>query len=173
MAGPPARPRPPCPGARLAIAAPTGSCAPTPLPPSPRCSESAGRIALPPRAHQARPPPPALSKSPRNRRGRPRRSARQLEFLWKTNPINNVPKSGVQVGSWTPKKSVLHRTVSAIRAETWEAINRILLVGARQEKVVAGKAVRRKSPPRCCGDKSSDSSLRRDALSYSGNWMTV
>jgi Transposase DDE domain len=32
-------------------------------------------VALPPRAHQARPPPPALSKSPRKRRGRPRRSA--------------------------------------------------------------------------------------------------
>ena len=32
-------------------------------------------IALPPRAHQARPPPPTPSKSPRNRRGRPRRSA--------------------------------------------------------------------------------------------------
>ena len=29
--------------------------------------------------------------------------------------------------SWTPKKSALHRTVSAIRAETWEAINRTLL----------------------------------------------
>src|SRR5271169_6353123 len=29
--------------------------------------------------------------------------------------------------SWTPKKAVLHRTISAIRAETWEAINRILL----------------------------------------------
>lgn len=25
--------------------------------------------------------------------------------------------------SWTPKKSVLHKTISAIRAETWEAIN--------------------------------------------------
>ena len=29
--------------------------------------------------------------------------------------------------TWTPKKSVLHMTISAIRAETWEAINRILL----------------------------------------------
>ncbi len=33
-------------------------------------------IALPPRARQARPPPPAQSKSPRKHRGRPRRSAR-------------------------------------------------------------------------------------------------
>ena len=32
-------------------------------------------VALPPRAHQARSPPPAPSKSPRKRRGRPRRSA--------------------------------------------------------------------------------------------------
>ncbi len=44
--------------------------------------------------------------------------------------------------SWTPKKSVLHRTISAIRAETWEAINRSLLASARQEKIEAGKVVR-------------------------------
>ena len=44
--------------------------------------------------------------------------------------------------SWTPKKSALHRTISAIRAETWEAINRILLISARQEKVETGKVVR-------------------------------
>ena len=44
--------------------------------------------------------------------------------------------------SWTPKKSALHRTISAIRAETWEAINRILIESARQEKVETGKVVR-------------------------------
>jgi IS5 family transposase len=44
--------------------------------------------------------------------------------------------------SWTPKKSALHMTISAIRAETWEAINRILLASARQEKVETGKVVR-------------------------------
>ncbi len=44
--------------------------------------------------------------------------------------------------SWTPKKSVLHMTISAIRAETWEAINRILLESARQAKVETGKVVR-------------------------------
>ena len=44
--------------------------------------------------------------------------------------------------SWTPKKAALHMTISAIRAETWEAINRILLVSARQEKVETGKVVR-------------------------------
>jgi len=37
--------------------------------------------------------------------------------------------------SWTPKKSVLHKTISAIRAETFEAINRTLLVSARQERI--------------------------------------
>jgi transposase, IS5 family len=44
--------------------------------------------------------------------------------------------------AWTPKKAVLHMTISAIRAETWEAINRILLASARQEKVETGKVVR-------------------------------
>ena len=37
--------------------------------------------------------------------------------------------------SWTPKKSVLHKTISAIRAETWEAINRTVLASAREEKL--------------------------------------
>jgi IS5 family transposase len=45
--------------------------------------------------------------------------------------------------SWTSKKkAVLHRTVSAIRAETWEAINHVLLASARQAKVETGKVVR-------------------------------
>ena len=44
--------------------------------------------------------------------------------------------------SWTPKKSVLHRTISAIRAETWEAINRAVLTSARKEKIETGKIVR-------------------------------
>ena len=29
--------------------------------------------------------------------------------------------------AWSPKKSVLHRTISAIRPETWEAVNRALI----------------------------------------------
>jgi len=37
--------------------------------------------------------------------------------------------------SWTPKKSVLHKTISAIRAETWQAINQTLLQSARAEKI--------------------------------------
>ena len=44
--------------------------------------------------------------------------------------------------SWTPKKSVLHKTISAIRAETWEAINRAVLGSARQEKVEPGDVIR-------------------------------
>src|SRR5207249_6042781 len=43
---------------------------------------------------------------------------------------------------WSPKKSVLHKTISAIRAETWEAINRTLLADARQEKIEDGSVVR-------------------------------
>src|ERR1700694_5391795 len=44
--------------------------------------------------------------------------------------------------SWTPKKSVLSRTVRAIRAETWEEINRAVLASARQAKIESGKVVR-------------------------------
>ena len=43
---------------------------------------------------------------------------------------------------WSPRKSVLHKTISAIRAETWEAINRTLLASARQEKIEDGSVVR-------------------------------
>jgi IS5 family transposase len=38
----------------------------------------------------------------------------------------------------SPKKSVLQRTISAIRAETWEEINRTLLSSARREKLEDG-----------------------------------
>ena len=43
---------------------------------------------------------------------------------------------------WSPKKSVLHKTISAIRADTWEAINKLLLASARQERLESGKVVR-------------------------------
>ena len=36
--------------------------------------------------------------------------------------------------AWSPKNSVLHRTISAIRPDTWEAVNRELLASAKQEK---------------------------------------
>jgi transposase, IS5 family len=43
---------------------------------------------------------------------------------------------------WSPKKSVLHQTISAIRAQTWEAINQALLVSAQQDKLESGATVR-------------------------------
>ena len=67
--------------------------------------------------------------------------------------------------SWTPKKSVLHKTISAIRAETWEAINRILLASARQAKVEIGKVVRLDSTVTAgLLHDPSDSSLLWDAV---------
>ena len=44
--------------------------------------------------------------------------------------------------AWSPKKSVLHQTISAIRADTWEQINRALLTSARTAKVERGRVVR-------------------------------
>ena len=44
--------------------------------------------------------------------------------------------------SWTPKKSVLHRTISAIRAQTWEAINLGVLGQRASGEVETGKVVR-------------------------------
>ena len=41
-----------------------------------------------------------------------------------------------------PIKGAALRKISAIRAESWEAINRTLLASARQEKVETGKVVR-------------------------------
>jgi transposase, IS5 family len=67
--------------------------------------------------------------------------------------------------SWTPKKSVLHNTIGAIRAETWEAINRTLLTSARQEKVESGKVVRLDSTVTgALMHDPSDSSLLWDAV---------
>src|SRR5271163_4061591 len=67
--------------------------------------------------------------------------------------------------SWTPKKSVLQKTTSAIRAETWEAINRILLTSARQAKVETGKVVRLDSTVTAAlMHEPSDSSLLWDGV---------
>src|ERR1700688_360539 len=66
---------------------------------------------------------------------------------------------------WTPRKSVLHNTISTIRAETWEAINRALLTSARQEKVESGKIVRLDSTVTAAlMHEPSDSSLLWDAV---------
>jgi transposase, IS5 family len=67
--------------------------------------------------------------------------------------------------AWSPKKSVLQRTISAIRAETWEAINRTLLLGARQEKLEDGSMVRLDSTVTAAPiHEPSDSSLLWDAV---------
>ena len=67
--------------------------------------------------------------------------------------------------SWTPKKAALHMTISAIRAETWEAINRILLISARQEKVETGMVVRLDSTVTAALlHEPSDSSLLWDGV---------
>ena len=66
---------------------------------------------------------------------------------------------------WTPKKSVLQSTISAISAETWEAINRCLMSHAMKARVEDGKMMRLDStvadapihPP-------SDSSLLGDSM---------
>src|SRR5258706_8494885 len=44
--------------------------------------------------------------------------------------------------SWTPKKSVLHKTISAISAASWEAINRAVVSSARESKMESATVVR-------------------------------
>ena len=67
--------------------------------------------------------------------------------------------------SWSPKKSVLQKTIIAIRAETFEAINRTLLVSARQEKLEDGSIVRLDSTVTAAlMHEPSDSSLLWDAV---------
>jgi IS5 family transposase len=44
--------------------------------------------------------------------------------------------------AWSPKKSVLHQTIGAIGAETWEAVNRTLLASAKQDRLESGATVR-------------------------------
>ena len=67
--------------------------------------------------------------------------------------------------AWTPKKSVLHQTISAIRAETWEQINRTLLASAREDKLERGRMVRLDSTVTAAlMHEPSDSSLLWDAV---------
>ena len=67
--------------------------------------------------------------------------------------------------AWSPKKSVLQQTISAIRVETWEAINRTLLSSARQEKLENGSVVRLDSTVTAVlMHEPSDSSLLWDAV---------
>jgi len=67
--------------------------------------------------------------------------------------------------AWSPKKSVLHQTISAIRPETWEAVNRTLLVSAKQEKLESGVTVRIDSTVSAAlMHEPSDSALLWDAV---------
>lgn len=67
--------------------------------------------------------------------------------------------------SWTPKKSVLHKTISAIDAASWEAINRTVVSSARQEKLEGGAMVRIDSTvTEALMHAPTDSSLLWDAV---------
>lgn len=67
--------------------------------------------------------------------------------------------------SWCPKKSVLHKTISAVRAETWEQINRALLGSARDEKLERGTVIRLDSTASAALlHEPSDSGLLWDAV---------
>src|SRR5712675_2054768 len=44
--------------------------------------------------------------------------------------------------AWSPKRSVVHQTISAIRPETWEAVNRAVLASAKQDRLESGATVR-------------------------------
>jgi IS5 family transposase len=66
---------------------------------------------------------------------------------------------------WSPKKSALHKSISALRAETWKAINRTLLASARLDKVESGKVMRVDSTVTAALiHQPSDSSLLWDAV---------
>jgi IS5 family transposase len=67
--------------------------------------------------------------------------------------------------AWSPQKSVLHGTISAIRAETWEQINHTLLASARETKLERGRVVRLDSTVTAAlMHEPSDSSLLWDAV---------
>jgi transposase, IS5 family len=67
--------------------------------------------------------------------------------------------------AWSPKKSALHHTIAAIRAETWEAINQALLASARQDRLESGAKVRLDSTvTEALMHEPSDSTLLWDAV---------
>ncbi len=66
---------------------------------------------------------------------------------------------------WTPKKSVLHKTISAISAQTWERINRQLLQEAKKTKLESGEMLRLDSTvTNAAIHPPSDSSLLWDSM---------
>ena len=67
--------------------------------------------------------------------------------------------------AWSPKKSVLHKTISAISAASWEAINRAVVSSARQHKLDDGAMVRIDSTAtEALMHAPTDSSLLWDAV---------
>src|ERR1700726_1581594 len=67
--------------------------------------------------------------------------------------------------AWSPKKSVLHKTISAIRSDTWEAVNHALVVSAKQQKLESGATVRIDSTVSAAlMHEPSDSTLLWDAV---------
>src|SRR6201984_2770206 len=66
---------------------------------------------------------------------------------------------------WSPKKSVLHQTIAALRAATWEAINQALLTSAKQDRLESGATVRLDSTVTAAlMHEPSDSTLLSDAV---------
>ena len=66
---------------------------------------------------------------------------------------------------WSPKKSVLHQTIAALRAAIWEAINQALLASAKQERLESGATVRLDSTVTAAlMHEPSDSTLLSDAV---------
>ena len=61
-------------------------------------------------------------------------------FIWRIRPRLG-PLRGCRYRG-TPKKSVLHKTIGAIRAGTWETINRTVLASARSERIETGGVIR-------------------------------
>jgi IS5 family transposase len=67
--------------------------------------------------------------------------------------------------AWSPKKSVLHQTIAAIRAETWEAVNQALLASAKADRLESGATVRLDSTvTQALMHEPSDSTLLWDAV---------
>jgi transposase, IS5 family len=67
--------------------------------------------------------------------------------------------------AWSPKRSVLHQTIAAIRAETWEAVNQALLASAKEDRLESGAMVRLDSTvSTALMHEPSDSTLLWDAV---------
>ena len=67
--------------------------------------------------------------------------------------------------TWTPKKSVLHHTIAALRPETWEAVNQALLASAKTDRLESGATVRIDSTvTEALMHDPSDSTLLWDAV---------